>query len=137
MKVWTHHPSTFPLTASNLIVDATKSIYYQSREYRDAIQNLHRHLQGETQFLWCLTSRKTFVRHSESVDLIEWELDVPTSQVLTLYREDIWDEIYRGKSQDWPSLFTNTVTENVGALVRVPIDPSWATQHQIPVKYPK
>ena len=77
------------------------------------------------------------MRHCESVDLIERELDVPTSQVLTLYGEDVWEEIYCGKSQDWPALFTNTVTENVGALLRVLLDPSWAAQHLIPVKYSK
>lgn len=136
MKVWTHHPGTFPLTAPNLIVDASRSIYYRSLQYRSAIHELHRRLQGETQFLWCLTSRNTFQRHCESIDLIEWELDVPNTQILTLYREDAWENIYHGRSSDWDALFTETVAENVGALVRVPIAPSWATPHWIPVKYP-
>ncbi|WP_419580221.1 hypothetical protein [Stieleria magnilauensis] len=81
MKVWTHHPSTFPLTSPDLVVDARKSIDYRSQEYRDAIRKLHQHLGGETQFLWCLTSRNTFVRHCASIDLIEWELDAPASQI--------------------------------------------------------
>lgn len=135
MKVWTHHPSTFPITSPDLKVDATQSVYYRSWEYRDAIHELHRHLKGETQFLWCLTTRNTFERHSQSIDLIEWELDVPMSQILAFYREDVWEEIYNGRSKDWAALITSSVSENVGALVRVPIDPSWATPHPIPVKY--
>ncbi|MFK8115680.1 MAG: hypothetical protein AB8B91_26025 [Rubripirellula sp.] len=135
IRVWTHHPSTFPITSPNLVVDATRSVYYRSQEYRDAIHELHHHLKGETQFLWCLTARKTFERHSESIDLIEWELDVPASQILTFYREDVWEPIYHGRSHHWADLLTDLPAENVGALVRVPIDPSWATPHAIPVKY--
>lgn len=50
MKVWTHHLSTFPLTSPNLVIDATKSVYYRDRTYRDAIRDLHHFLPKVRQY---------------------------------------------------------------------------------------
>tara|TARA_A100000171_G_scaffold42401_1_gene43790 strand:+ start:155 stop:394 length:240 start_codon:yes stop_codon:yes gene_type:complete len=76
-----------------------------------------------------------FVRVSESIDLVQWELNVSEDMVLTLYREEIWDDLYHQRSEDWGSLFADKLGESVGVLVRLPIDPSLATCHELPVKY--
>ncbi len=135
VTVWTNHPSSFPLTSPNLRIDPTTSRHWRDRLYREALPKLHKRLKGETQFLWCLTRPNMFVRVSESIDLVQWELNVSEDMVLTLYREEIWDDLYHQRSEDWGSLFADKLGESVGVLVRLPIDPSLATCHELPVKY--
>ena len=65
-----------------------------------------------------------------AIDLVEWELNVPDSQVLSLYREDVWEDIYHGRANEWDRLLIHGLDargESIGALVKVPIDPEWAT----------
>lgn len=139
MIVWTNHPKAFPICSPDLVIDYKLGHYWRDNHghYRDVLPKLHR-LLGETQFLWCVTTlNKPFQRMSEDIDLVRWELDVPSSQVLALYREDAWNALFNGESTDWRSLIVDAVGERIGAFVRVPIEPAWATRQEIPVRYPK
>jgi len=98
--VWTHHPHAFPLTAPDLVIDPTKGDNWNAKDpvYRDRYRRILRQLQellGTTQFLWCCMEQGEFVRTTEEVDLVEWELDIPESHVTSLYRENVWEDLLR------------------------------------------
>ena len=154
MQLWTHHPSDFPVNDPCLVVDHTKGVYWQSDmqgsngfRYRAVLPKLHA-LIGTDQFLWCLTERGRYERVRENVDkdLMEWELNVPLTQILRFYRESVWDKIVRSQNDNWEHLLiavreteprASELTD-VGALVRAPLHPKWARCNgQLPPTYPR
>ena len=149
MELWTHHLVEFPVNDPNLIVDHTRGQYWEEEMigvdgfcYRDVLPRLHTCL-GTTQFLWCCTRRDCYPRASEDVDkdLMEWELNVPLTQVLTFYRGSVWEDILWSKSDNWDRLLiavgetapAGNQLNDLGALARVPLEPKWAKCHgQLP-----
>jgi hypothetical protein len=124
VKLWTHHPSAFRLDDLEARIDSTRGKYWKNKNlgYRDVLPKLHKRL-GTDQFLWCCTAKGCFIRLSEGVDLIEWELAVPTSEILAFYSVPAWEDIIRGQCQAWDGLFIESVqagSEGVGAWVRFP-----------------
>ena len=90
------------------------------------------------QFLWCCfeSGRKEFKRAHNRV---EWELNVPDSHVLSLYRVDVWLDFYLGRAEEWDKLLIDGLDhtgEKAGALIKVPIEKAWATCREVQPKYP-
>ncbi len=146
MRLWTYHPASFRVDDPNLRIDYTLGDIWncdsvKTREgYRRALPRLHQLLDGETQFLWCCTGPRQFVRITESIDLVEWELLVPDAQVLSLYRESLWKSILYEGGDHWAELLVSDLSEagnkDIGALLRVPIEPEWATRREMEPRYP-
>lgn len=145
MKLWTHHPSDFQLdTAAE--IDHTRGQYWNLNmrdfRYREVLLRLHQHI-GTDQFLWCCTVRGGFMRTTEEIDWVEWELDIPESEVLKFYRVPIWEDIVWSRSDDWDQLFVDKAeadipNQNVGALVKFPVRREWVKCHgPLPVRYPR
>lgn len=140
MILWTHHPSSFRLDDPNLQIDHTKGKFWNSEQlgfrYREALPKLQLLVKTD-QFLWCCTTRGCFVRTTEEIDLVEWELDVPASQVLRFHDVQVWEDIVWSRGDDWDSLLIDgaiadvAADKGIGALVRVPVD-KWATCHGPP-----
>lgn len=131
ITLWTYHPSSFRLDDAGGRIDSSRGRYwnYHSPDRRVRYRLVLRRLQAliETdQFLWCCTTRGKYFRMTTAEDLVEWELDVPHSQVLRFYREAIWAGIIEGRD-DWSELFVaeqpcRHERDEIGALVRFPMD---------------
>jgi hypothetical protein len=143
MQLWTHHPSDFPLDAADLVINPARGIHWQDERrnfrYRERLHALQL-LLGTSQFLWCFTTRGGFTRYEESQDLVEWELDIPRSQIITFFSGPVWEDLIWGRSGDWTKLFIEDSAvrpdRDIQALVRVPLPRGVATCHgQMPAVY--
>jgi hypothetical protein len=142
VQLWTHHPSHFPLDSADLVIDPTRGIHWQDERrnfrYRDRLNALHL-LLGTSQFLWCFATRGGFTRYYESQDLVEWELNVPRSQIIAFFSGSIWEDLIWGRSDDWANLFIGSAAvrpnPDVQALVRVPLPLGTAKPHRMPAVY--
>jgi len=137
MKVWTHHPSAFRIDDPNVVIDWTLGTYWRTMPgYREALPILQRLLR-EDQFLWCCTKRGQFIRTTEDIDLVEWELTVNETDVLAYYHEPTWEELIRSRG-DWKSLLLPGPCQDAGILAKCPPRPGIAVcLGPLPVKYPK
>ena len=144
MIVWTYHPQAFRLTDPNLVIDPTKGEIWNFGA-PDRIQRYRRYLPmlqnklGTKQFLWCCLEPGQFIRVTPKIDIVEWELNVPDSHVLSLYREDVWEDLYYGRAEEWDKLLIDGLDhaeEKAGALIKVPIEEAWATCREVQPKYP-
>jgi hypothetical protein len=91
----------------------------------------------EEQFLWCCTKRGLFIRTTEDIDLVEWELTLTEDDLLAYYHEPTWEELIRFRG-DWKTLILPGLTEGAGVLARFPLRPGVAEcLGPLPVKYPK
>ncbi len=149
MQLWTYHPSDFRINDPNLEVDYKKGKYSHPDiqvangfRYCKVIPKLHE-MVGTTQFLWCFTQQDQFARTYEDDDSLEWELNVPLTQILTFYREKVWEGIIISQNDDWDRLLiavgetepAGSELNDLGALVRVPLEPNQAKNHgQPPVR---
>ncbi len=125
MKLWTYHPSTFRLDDPEARIDPTKGLYWNdtTTRYRDVLPRLQV-LLGTDQFLWCCTTKGCFIRPSKEIDLVEWELDVPPSEILAFYSVPVWEDIVHGRSEAWDNLVIKNVqaaNKDVDAFVRFPL----------------
>ena len=132
MKLWTHHPEAFRIDDPKLKIDPTRGQYWNStdpymRRYRELLRWLQRHFKTD-QFLWCVTTpEKRFIRTHESIDQVDWELDVPFGKVLSFYDSPLWHRLLEHDDGDWERLVVDGLSETeaaspeYGALVRVPI----------------
>ena len=138
MRLWAHHESGLRIDAPDFKVDPTKGQYWRTRpRYRHLLPELCRRL-GLKKLeypLWCCTDRDWIVADSWED---EWELNVPPSQVISLYRVSVWDDIFNRTSltisaEDWGNLFPEMheqpTDKDIGALVRVPLAPGSAVNH--------
>jgi len=141
MQLWTHHPSRFQIDAVDLVVDPTQGEHWHMEarnfRYRDVLRALCGRL-GTSQFLWCCTRRGQFRRLIAECDLVEWELNVPESQILAFIRGRVWEDIVWSRSDDWGELIIEERPEladpYINALVRVPLLSEWVTCHgQLPL----
>lgn len=130
MKLWTYHPSTFRLDDPNTKIDPTRGMYWKddSLQYRKVLPRLQQ-LLGTDQFLWCCTTPGRFMRPTEEFDLAEWELAVPTSEILAFHRVPIWEDIVYGRGSAWDTLVfvglgdEEAANTDVGAWIRFPLKP--------------
>ena len=150
MKLWTHHPSDFLVDDRTLQLDHTKGGYWNSpdpdlrKRYREILPKLHDLIETD-QCLWCCTVRGLFERMTEDVDLVEWELRVPFSQVHRFYSIPLWEDLIYTRTDSWDGLFLEELGEaeaehkDVGALVQFhAFHPDWITCHGPPEpEYPK
>ena len=152
MQLWTYHPSDFRVDDPDLVVDYTKGKYAEPSSqvngfrYREVATKLHKRV-GTTQILWCFVERGRYVRVTEDVDkdVMEWELNVPLTQILAFYRVSVWEDIIWSRNDEWEHLVIAVEIEppasrlsDLGALVRVPLSREWTTCHgHLPPKYPK
>lgn len=141
LTLWAYHPSDYRLDTPGLIMDHTKGKNWTRKmanfRYREVLLKLQRRL-GTDQFLWCCSTRGCFRRTSEGIDLVEWQLDVPSSHVLSFYCEDVWENIVWSRSNEWERLLIEdspdqiVPCENVGVLLKLPLAPEWITCHGMP-----
>ena len=144
--LWTHHPSNFCVDDPELVIHHTRGQYWQSSmgegfRYGEVLSMLIERI-GSDQFLWCCTVRGEFIRTTEEIDLVEWELNVPPPQVFSFFLTSVWEDLVWNRGNDWERLLINGPveegSEDVGALVRVPVEAKCVTCHgPLPVKYPK
>ncbi len=144
MRLFTHHPSTFNLSDPNQRIDWTKGTYWRydakGFRYKEVLPILLERL-GDDQFLWCCSRRATYPRTGESIDLVEWEINLPLSEIV-LISSPAWEGIVHSENDDWDSLILTGLTESeaasddVCALVRFPVRPEALTCHgQLPARY--
>ncbi len=145
MNLWTYHPSTFRLDNPDAKIDSTQGVYWNedSLQYRKVLPRLQQ-LLGTDQFLWCCTTPGCFVRTTEEIDLVEWELVVPNSEIVAFYSVPVWEDIIYGRSSAWDDLVLEGLTEqraatkDVGAWIRFPLRPDSITRFgPLPPLYPK
>ncbi len=148
MQLWTHHPSGFSVDDPDLVIDFRKGEYAKEDtqdnkgfRYCNVLPKLHTRV-GTTQFLWCCTKRGEYPRAMEDDDSVEWELNVLLTQVLTFYRVSVWEDIVWNRNDNWDRLLipvgatepAGSQLNDLGALVRVPLDPNRAKCHgQLPL----
>jgi len=135
MQLWTHQPTGFQIDSASLVIDPARGQYWSCQivgsRYRDVLPKLQE-LVGASQFLWCCTVPGQFVRVTEQMDLVEWELNVPESQILRCIRASVWEAIVRGESDDWENLFrvgAPVAGIDIHVLVRVPLPAGTARSH--------
>jgi len=134
MQLWTHHPTGFQVDYADIVIDPTKGRYWRDEtpglRYRDVLPKLQK-LVGTAQFLWCFTIREL----PENTDLVEWELNVPESQILRFLQSWVWEEIVWTNRADWHNLFVDgrpTAGKGIHALVSVPLPSAWVKRHEKP-----
>jgi hypothetical protein len=127
MKLWTYHPITFRPDDPNVEIDPSKGMCWsmKSLRYREVLPRLHQ-LLGTDQFLWCWTTKDDFTRTSKEITImVEWELDVPLSEIWAFYSVPIWDDIVSGKSEAWETLVVPkegaVANKDLAAWIRFPL----------------
>ena len=144
MILWTHHPSSFKLDEPGIRVDPTNGKYWKMSEskfpYKQILAMLQEQI-GWGQFLWCCTERGRYLPISEPSDLVEWEIELPLSQV-KLVSVPVWEDLIWSRGDDWDSLFpkglseSEAVDKDIHALVRFPLPANCLTCHgQLPPRY--
>src|SRR5713101_762581 len=135
MQFWTHHPTGFQVDAVGLVIDSTKGQYWHCTRprfrYCEVLPKLHK-VVGTDQFLWCNTIRGQYKRWTEGMDLAEWELNVPESQVIAFIRQSVWEDIVWSKNDDWEKIIIEGkpgADADLLGLVLVPVLPKWAKCH--------
>jgi len=143
MRLWTYQPRGFRIDDPQLIVDPKQGSYWTDEcwiraRYRQMLPKLIK-MVGTDQFLWCCTAYYTWFS-IPGRPVVEWELNVPRSQILAFIREPVWDAILKGDDRD---LASAVVVErpvqpdaNVSALVRVPLLGEWVTCRENAVRLP-
>jgi len=143
MKLWTHHPSSFRVETLLDPIDPKQGQYwnYQERNfrYREMAPMLW-NLLGTDQFLWCCTLRGVFVRPTEDVDLMEWEINAPPCRIIAYISSPIWENLVWSKSDSWDGLVAKNPPrlghKDIHALVSVPLPAGSVVCHgQLPPQY--
>jgi len=138
MRLWTYHASTFCLLTATR-VDPSKGHGHVPPHERDAYLTARQELcllLGTDQFLFCCVTDDPFVRMDESEDLLEWRIEMPSSEVMKLVRCDVWNRIRVGKTRvgDWDRLFfehpweDEATRDELQALVSFPIPTQYLTR---------
>ncbi len=149
MRLWTCQGKDVHVDDPNHVVDYTKGTYWKENigRYREALPELHKLLKT-TQFLWCSTEKQNRASEDVEEDVMQWELKVPLTQIVSGYRVSVWDGpkskkgIFEGKD-NWDDLLVpvdkieRSDRSDLGVLVRVPLpNRDWAKCHGLqPVKY--
>jgi hypothetical protein len=135
MQLWTYHPTGFQVDAPDLAIDPKRGQYWWHEatgfRYREVLPKLQQ-VVGVRQFLWCYTFRGQCLRVQEAHDVVEWELNVPDSNILGFLRSSVWEDIVWSRSNDWSGLLvagTPEASKNIHALVFVPLPPGTARCH--------
>jgi predicted HNH restriction endonuclease len=145
IRLWTYHPSTFNVDAPDLYVDHTLGKYWRHEEtgfrYREVLPIFCAKI-GTDQFLWCCQKRHCIVRMSEGMDVVEWELNIPSTDAIRFYRWEVWEKLIRSKTDDWSNLWVDdqsqAAADEIEPVVLLPLQPAWIRTHgPAPVKYPK
>jgi len=84
---------------------------------------------------------------TDDIDLAEWELNVPTKQIIKLYSGSVWLRLLAAPNDDdWAKLMitlegANLEEDKIGALVSVPLPagcakchgllPAWHKAHRV------
>jgi hypothetical protein len=138
MQLWTHHPHGFRLDSAHIVIDPTKGRYWRDNiaglRYRDVLPKLQQ-LLGTRQFLWCYTIRT----QPQNADLVEWELNLPESQILRFVHSWVWETIVWGNPDGWQNLFADgrpDAGKDIHALVSWPLPPAWVKCHERPLNSP-
>jgi hypothetical protein len=127
MQLWTHHPSVFRLDSPGLKVYPKRGHHWKLRRegyrYPEIAAKLWEKV-GTDQFIWCCTIRGRFSRHSEDVDLTEWEINAPPSTVLAFVSSPVWENLIWTRSESWEGLIIDRPSaghSDIHALVAVPL----------------
>jgi hypothetical protein len=133
MQLWTHHPSTFRLDLPDAKVYPERGDHWQMEAKGFRYPQIARKLWqviGTNQFLWCCTSRGGFVRTTEAIDLVEWEIAAPPSTILAFINAYRWEDLVWSRSDDWNGLILQRAPSRgdraIHALVAVPLPPGAA-----------
>jgi hypothetical protein len=144
MQLWTFQPLGFPIDGPDLIVNPKLGSWWNDESriragYQEMLPKLISML-GTDRFLWCCTA---YYKWETTPDrpVVEWEVNVPESQVLAYIREPLWDAILKGQGLDLASVIVSgpiTPDKEISALVRwpplvlegltchgKPVDPHW------------
>lgn len=131
MKRWTYHPIDFRLDDPNEALDPSRGKYWNYFEpnfrawYRHVLLELQERL-GTNQLLWCFTTPANDFKKFNACDAdrVEWRIEISLSSVLAFYSSPVWENILRGRSNQWESLFLSLSDEyeaeneeEVGALL--------------------
>ena len=143
MKFWTHHPSDFLLDIPGLRIDPLQGYYWSVQDnnfrYREMARRLWE-IVGTDQLLWCFTLRGGFIRPSEDVDLVEWEIDAPPAKVIAFIRASLWEDLVWSRTDSWDGLFVDEPPtqghKDIHALVSIPLPSGCVNCHgQLPAQY--
>ena len=143
--LWTYHSSDFQLDDPDLVIDHKLGKCWKSKEknfrYRDVLPVFCKKI-GTEQFLWCCQQRHCMERTSESIDLVEWKLTIPSADAILFYRWKVWEDLLRSPKNDWTDLFvedcTQIAADEIESVVLLPLETGWAMSYgPAPVKYPK
>ena len=143
MQLWTHHPSSFRLDALALQIEPEAGQYWTHQDknfrYREIARMLWESL-GTNQFVWCCTLRGMFVRPTEDVDLVEWEINAPPATVIAYISSPVWENLVWSRSDRWDGLFINDPPvlghKDIHALVAIPLQPDCVRCHgQLPPQH--
>jgi hypothetical protein len=52
---------------------------------------------------------------SEEIDLVEWELVVPPSEILAFHSVPVWEDIVHGRGEQWQSLLVERTSDEMAA----------------------
>jgi hypothetical protein len=133
MQLWTYHPPGFRIDLPGLAIDPLQSPYWNeplTPLYKEAWAKLRDTL-GTEQFIWCCTASGCW-SPNEFRPVDEWVLNVPDSQILAFIKEPGWDDILKGKGNDWGKVFVEEKAvkpdPNISALVPIPLLPTWGAK---------
>jgi signal peptidase I len=100
------------------------------REDRQRLQMTVAVTVGTNQFLWCCTLRGMFIRPSEEIDLVEWEISAPPAKILAYISSPVWEDLVWNKSDKWDGLIVMEPPalghKDIHALVSIPLLPGCA-----------
>lgn len=136
MQLWTHHPSSFRLDELDLQIEPEQGQYWNHEaknfRYREIARMLWSSV-GTSQFVWCCTLRGMFIRPSEDVDLVEWEINAPPAKIIAYVSSPVWEDLVWNRSDTWDGLILKEPPtlghKDIHALVSVPLPPGCVTCH--------
>jgi hypothetical protein len=84
--------------------------------------------------------RGTFIRASENVDLVEWEINAPPAKIIAYISSPVWEDLVWNRSDCWDGLILKEpptlVHKDIHALVSVPLPSGSVKCHgQLPPQY--
>ena len=141
-QFWTYHPDAFRVDNPTLKLDHTQGTYWDVKyggmpTYRQARPKLVQ-LLGVNDFLWCCPIRGLLERYTLAHDLVEWEINVPASQIVSWLDNLQWEKFVRDPSMATTGLLISqptTPSKDHVAFVAIPLKPGQAIRHEMEPKH--
>ncbi|MEE8169500.1 MAG: hypothetical protein V3T70_03040 [Phycisphaerae bacterium] len=122
MRLWTWQGFGHSLISGRVIHNQSQC--WNIPGYARATELLYQSL-GRDQLIWCYSQREEHCIFSiRTGKELEWELEVPSSEMVAIYRSAVWTRIIYStlpQDEDWTQLLTDRIGDETGVVIRHPV----------------